>query len=294
VLAFLVWFSINVTERDAERVVELPLSVRKVQPGLIVTNPPVKPVAVTLHGPRTFLDGVDEHRARVALDLGGSGPGDVRVELTPDMVKPELPRRLKVVRMEPPRVKLRVERVIRRTLPVHADLAGSPAFGYTVAESHVVPERIEVTGPATKVDELKEIMTEPLDLRGLKETVERTVPLAWAGDFINFAPDHVTVALTFEESMVSRQFDGVPVGVLNGDKVQAQLTPVTVDLTVRGPARVLHNFKMPDGAVYVDAGGLPPGNHRVTPRVDLPGGLEVKQVQPEALTLQIPAAKGKR
>ena len=85
-IAIFLWFSINVTERDAERMVELPVSVRKLQQGLVVTNPPNKPVQVVVRGPRTILDGVDEHRARVALDLSIVGPGDIRVELSPDMV----------------------------------------------------------------------------------------------------------------------------------------------------------------------------------------------------------------
>ncbi len=63
-LAIFLWFSINVSERDAERIVELPVSLRKLPQGLIVTNPPGKPVTITLRGPRTILDSVDEHDAR--------------------------------------------------------------------------------------------------------------------------------------------------------------------------------------------------------------------------------------
>src|SRR5213078_4494528 len=62
-LAFFLWFSINVSERDAEGTLEIPLQVR--QPaGYVVTSAPAKPVAVTVRGPRTILDGVDERRAR--------------------------------------------------------------------------------------------------------------------------------------------------------------------------------------------------------------------------------------
>ena len=51
-LAFFLWFSINVSERDAEGTLEIPLRVR--QPaGYVVTKQPGKPVAVTVRGPRT-------------------------------------------------------------------------------------------------------------------------------------------------------------------------------------------------------------------------------------------------
>ena len=68
-LAFFLWFSINVSERDAERVLELPVVIRKLPPDLIVTNAPDRAVTATVRGPRTILDGVDEQRGQ---------PGDRR------------------------------------------------------------------------------------------------------------------------------------------------------------------------------------------------------------------------
>jgi YbbR domain-containing protein len=287
VLAFFLWFSINVSERDAERIVELPVSVRRLSPGLIVTNLPAKPVVFTLRGPRTILDGVEERKVRVALDLTTVVPGETRVELNGDMLRPELPRRLKVLRVEPARLKLRVERLVRRRLPVRADLAGMPALGYTVAESTVAPSQVEVIGPASKVDELKEITTETVDLRGASETIQRDALLSWAGDFVSFSPEHVTVTVTFEEVMVSRDFKRVDVRIVNAAAGSARVTPSQVDLTVRGPQRLLHNYRVPDGAVTVDAAGLAAGAHRVRARVDLPPALEVTRRQPELLTLQL-------
>src|SRR4051812_32853761 len=43
-LAFFLWFSINVSERDAEREVKLPITVRRLPAALIVTNLPSNPV----------------------------------------------------------------------------------------------------------------------------------------------------------------------------------------------------------------------------------------------------------
>jgi len=107
-LAFFLWFSINVSERDAERVVELPVTIRRLQPGLIVTNLPAKPIKARLRGPRTILEGVDEHKVRLAPDLSSTMPGDLRLDLGGDMIRPDLPRRLKVVSLEPARLKLHV------------------------------------------------------------------------------------------------------------------------------------------------------------------------------------------
>jgi YbbR domain-containing protein len=289
VLATLLWFTINLTERDAERLVELPVSIRKLQPGLIVTNLPPRPIGLTLRGPRTILDGVDERKERISLDLSGVGQGEVRIELNTDMIRPELPRRVKVVRLEPARLTLRIDRLVRRMLPVHADLAGAPALGYTVAESQVVPDHVEVSGPATKVDELKEVTTEPIDLRGLKETFQRSVLLAWAGDFVSFVPDHVLVTVTFEEVMLSRDFRHVAVAVLHADGFQVHVRPATVDVTVRGPQRLLGSLRLADGAVAVDAAGLAPGRHTLPVHVELPAGVELVGDPPEVQLTLAPA-----
>ena len=85
-LAFFLWYSINVSERDAERVLELPVVVRKLPPDLIVVSGPDRAVSATLRGPRTILDGVDEQRGRIAIDLLAATPGEMRMELTPDML----------------------------------------------------------------------------------------------------------------------------------------------------------------------------------------------------------------
>ncbi len=292
-LAFFLWFSINMSERNAERIVDLQVTVRKLPTDLIVTSAQTEPAKVTLRGPRTILDGLDERKTRLAVDLAGASPGDTRVELSADMLRPDIPRRLKVVQIEPARLRLRLERLVRRRVPVRADLAGMPGLGYTVTESHVTPTQVEVSGPATKVDDLKEITTEPIDLRGLTESVQRDVALAWAGGFITFSPDHVRVTVSFEEVVVTRAFKSVPVTIVNAVDTGAQVTPTRADVTVRGPQRLLHNFKIPDDAVTVDVAGLSPGVHRLPVRVDLPPALEVVSRQPDTVTVQV-GGKGRR
>src|SRR6185436_6140872 len=286
-LAFFLWYSINVSERDAERVLELPIVVRKLPPDLIVVNAPDRAVTATLRGPRTILDGVDEQRGRIALDLLAATPGEMRIELTPDMIRPELPRRLKLVRLEPQRLKMQVERLLRRRVPVRAELAGAPALGYMTAESSVRPAEVEVAGPKSKVEDLKEIRTEPIDMQGLEHGFQRNTLLAWAGDLVSFTPDHVLVSVSVEEVSVSREFKDVPVRIVNSRERTVALDPATADVTLSGPQRLLHNFKFDDGALLVDADELEPGTHKVKVQVTLPATLEVTRRRPDQHTLTI-------
>jgi YbbR domain-containing protein len=291
VLACFLWYSINVLERDAERLVEVPISIRRVPPELIVTTPPMKPVTLTLRGPQTILDNVDEHKTRLVVDLSAAGPGEATIDLATANLNPDLPRRLKVLRAQPQRLKLTVERLAKRRIPIKIDLAGAPALGYMVAESTVAPDHVEVSGPASKVDDLKEISTEPIDLHGLARTFQRRVLLEWAGDFVVFVPDKVLVNVDVEEIMVSREFRRVAVTVINGEN--ATVSPSQVNLTLHGPQQMLHNFKIPEGGVIVDAAGLAPGSHEVTVQLrGLPPQLEIVERSPDLVKLQVAKSQG--
>lgn len=288
ICAVFVWATINVSERDAERVLEVPISLRKVERGLVVTNPPVKPVSVVVRGPRTILDGINERETRMTLDLTGYQPGEARIELNTGMLRPELKRHVKGVRVEPARIKVTLERLARRTLPVRADLGGMPAFGLTVASSQVEPAQVEVTGPASRLDDLKEVVTEPVDLRGEQElSAKRKVPLVSAGDFVNFSPDEVTVTIALEEVTMSREFHRAEVKILNAEGAVVE-PGGAVEVTIRGPQRVLHNFKLEDGMVYIDAAGQAPGKRRLDVHVDVPAPLEVVRRTPDKLNVMIP------
>jgi hypothetical protein len=99
----------------------------------------------------------------------------------------------------------------------------------------------------------------------------------------------VRVAVRFDERMMSQEFKRVPIALRNGDG--AKVIPAEVGVSVRGPELVLHDWKLPEGAVFVDAGGLGPGPHDVPVQVDLPAPLVVTARKPETVRVVVPAPK---
>jgi hypothetical protein len=284
--ACLVWYATNVLERDAERVVDAPVVPRQVPAELTVVDAPTTPVAITLRGPRTLLEGVEEGRLKFVLPVRGLAAGTNRVDLQAGHIEPELPRRLRVVRLQPGRIELRAEPLHRRRLPVRVEVAGSPAFGYSVTETQVAPGTVDVAGPASVVDQLRAAQTVPIDLRGMDGDMTRAVGLEWVGDYVQFEPDHVSVIVRLEPVVVTREFRKVPVRVLGAPG--ATLTPPTLRLTLRGTQRVLSDFEVPAEAAFVDATGLAPGTHQVAVTVEMPRGIEVVTRTPEVHRLVVP------
>ncbi len=284
--AFFLWFSINVSERDARRTLELPVSVRT-RPSFIVTEGQPDQVEVTLSGPRTILDGVDDHKTTFTVDLTHASPGVVRVDPKRSMVHPTLNRRLDLVSVKPTPLSMTVERLERRQLPISVKILGEPSIGYRVAKVTIAPEEVEVTAPGSKFAELKEIRTDDVDVSGQHEDFQKTVVLAWAGEAVTFTPDRVRVAVTFQEAMMSRAFPHVDVRVVHGEGAKVRVQPPWVDLTIEGPQPLLHNYKLEDGAAWVDVGGLKPGAHDVSVHVNLPPELKVVRQQPDPHTVVI-------
>jgi YbbR domain-containing protein len=293
-LAFALWFSINVTEGGAERTFELEVKQPKVPEGLIITNVPAMPIAVRVRGPGTLLDNVDVRRRRIALDLSGFGPGRAMIDLGRDMIRDELPPRVKIVKFTPSKLELRLERKVKRSIPVRLDLAGTPALGYTVAETRVTPDAVDVSGPASRVDDLKEIVTEPLDLHGSTATVERALPLVSPGELVVPRPERVMAVVTLEELTMTREFERVEVKLVNAGGFEARIRPATIELVLRGPQRVLQHLKLDPGAVQVDVATLGVGRHEVVPRVQLPDDVEVARRRPEQVTVELVAPRAGR
>lgn len=288
-LACFLWYSINALERDAERLVDVSVSIRRVPPELVVTTPPTKPVTVTIRGPRTILDGVDEAKTRLVVDLSAIGPGEHRIDLSKGVLSPEPPRRVKVVRIQPARLGVTVEPLAKRRLPVRPAVVGAPAFGYRLGEVTVTPEFAEVSGPASRLHGLSEIRTEVLDVHGAAARVQRSMLLDFVGDYVTVVPDRVRVTVGIEEVRLTREYPGVPVGLRGARGV---VDPPTVKLVVEGPQRLLDTWEPPEGSVVVDAARLSPGDHQLAPEVELPPALEAVALDPKTIRVRVDVDQG--
>src|SRR5262249_33256520 len=180
---------------------------------------------------RRMPENGEEEESRLVVELSAAAPGKVNIDLNRGTLNPELPRRLKAVRMSPARLEARLEELAKRRLPVTASLAGDPAVGYT-AKATVTPDHVEVTGPASTVAALKDVDTRRIDIDGLTAPFERNILIDPAGDFVSIVPDRVRVAVHFEEAITTQDFKRVPITLRNGEG--AKVTPAEVSVSVSG------------------------------------------------------------
>ncbi|MCS6927460.1 MAG: CdaR family protein [Candidatus Binatia bacterium] len=277
------WLFVNAGERDTEKTLLVPVELRNLPPQLVVVGPRVDYVDLRVSGPRTLLGRLSSKR--ITLDLAGVRPGPSSFRITTDLLN--LPRGVKVVRITPSQVNLEIARLIKRTIPVSLDLVGKPPHGYSVVETEVIPAVVEVTGPAPEIGRLETIPTDPLDLGAATHPITQELNLRGPqADFVSYSAEKVQARVEIQEVILTREFRRLRVEVKNA-AFRAIAAPPLVDVTVRGPQRLVEKLKLNSGAVFVDAANLGPGTVTLPVTVDLPPGLEVIAQEPGEVELRL-------
>lgn len=173
--AAVLWLFV-VGEREAEIGVIVPIELRNIPPGTVVAADVEREVQVRLAGPQTFLASLSPDQVRVSVDVSGATPDEPQhLRLTPATVS--MPRGLDVVRVSPPEIIVRVERIARRRVPVEVALVGRAAEGLEVRGWRVEPADVEIVGGAHAVSRIRAVETVDLDLAGAARDLVRDLPL---------------------------------------------------------------------------------------------------------------------
>ncbi len=173
--AVVLWLFV-VGERQAEIGVIVPIELRNIPPGVVVSGDVEREVQVRVGGPQTLLASLSPDQVRVSVDVAQSRPDHPQtVRLSPATVA--LPRGLDLIRVSPPEIVVRVEAIMRRRVPVEASLVGSPENGLEVRGWRVEPAEVEIVGGAQAVSRIRAVETADIDVAGLVRDVVREVPL---------------------------------------------------------------------------------------------------------------------
>ena len=160
---------------SVERAYDVPIELSSMSEDLVVTDQTPTDVNVRIMGSQAALRNVEGTRLRYVLDVSGSKPGEANFEV--DVSNIQLPRGARIVSRSPSRILVRFEPRGRKSVGVRVDVSGEPAHGFIVERVEVVPDRVWLTGARSQVLRLNEVVTEPVDLTGLKDNAEHELTL---------------------------------------------------------------------------------------------------------------------
>jgi YbbR domain-containing protein len=194
-LAAALWLALA---RDpvAEVALDAPIEFEHMPDNLEINTEHVPSAQVRVRGPERLVRTLRTDQVHVEIDLSNARPGERSFNLTAQQIRE--PRDVVVVQVVPSQFQLSFDVRARREIEVHPRVSGQFATGLRIAKVIANPERIVITGPRARVEEIDFATTDPIDATGLtgSQTFTSNVyvpdPLI---QVVNPIPVHVTVMM---------------------------------------------------------------------------------------------------
>jgi YbbR domain-containing protein len=254
--------------------------------GLYIKSGMAGSVDVLVRGPRGVARKIEENQLVYTLNLGKITPGKNLIVF--DAKNIPLPKVYEVVEIRPSRVELEVERRDVKTVPVKLVLRTGVPPGYALSGTRVVPETVRLTGPASKLENIVEVRTQPLTLPSpLPAKIEERLPLD-VPEEMEVSPPTVQVNMAFagKESEITLR---APLAIKKPKGRDVDANPAAVTLRIKGPAAILSDKDFP-GLVEASLELKPdigPGKYEAAYRVKMPQGCELIEAKPEKVALTV-------
>src|SRR5215813_5457718 len=133
-IAIVTWFLLTGSRREriSERSYRIPLSIVNVPRGTMVVSPLPDSVDVRVRGAFTPLRALEPSKLEALVDLVDAVPGEKRYPLGPSDIN--VPSDIEVIAISPAEIRLVLDSVVEKTLPIAAQLSGQPAPGARLEE----------------------------------------------------------------------------------------------------------------------------------------------------------------
>ncbi len=276
-LAGVCWFFVH-TSKEMEIEFSLPLDVQLDLPSgrTLAENPPSHVQALLKGRGRNLLVFALFGTGRCVVEGGRGGDS---VPLTSKHLELEGAVDLSAIAVFPALLRLDVDRLETRRLPVR--LAGSlePAEGFVLTSDPVLePELVKLTGPRSVLDTLSFIETEPVDLKGRKRDVAEELDLVAPAPSVLLDVTQVRLSATLQRR-AERRFTGIPLRV---EDLPAPLSvrPRSLDLTIVGGEEALASLEKERIVALLEGARLRPGQTQMPCRIILPPGFSWTNPEP--------------
>jgi YbbR domain-containing protein len=174
VIAGVLW-SVVLGSRTVEVTKDVPLEVIT-SPDVVPSNDLPEKVSFRLAGPKAFLRAIlDRREDPIRINLVGASPGLVTHRFFSDNIR--VPIGVKVVSVSPAALLIRLERLERKEVAVKAEIRGSPPSGFHLEGFEITPPTLRIKGASSRVENLTEVVSLPIDLSTATGPIERELNL---------------------------------------------------------------------------------------------------------------------
>jgi YbbR domain-containing protein len=229
-LACLVWLFV-MGEEHSERSYTAPVVISRLPEGLVVVNEGEQFVEVRVSGPRGILNRLTDDDFVTTLDLAPYGRGEVDVPIPHEAV--QAPPGVTIARIVPASIKMQLDALVDKEIPLHAVTTGRPAHGYEIKQVVLSPTSLSLTGPETLLNKITEIPTTPISVAGLSGDATVTTSVDFQRRLVTWPTQTIRAQVVVVPHIVTQ---AVPVRLVLDGEVD---TPFAITGTEVDPATVM-------------------------------------------------------
>ncbi len=194
------------------------------------------------------------------------------------------------IRVEPREFNLLIESLMVKSLMVIPSVIGYPEKGYELLQHFITPSSVEVFGSRSKIENLKEIYTEDIDISSRTADFSTRVRLKKTDSAIDFSGgDVVDFFASIKEVSVVRTMSGVEIITLDLDNnLQIGGFQGIYTMEIQGKMLELEKYVPNDFRFTVDCSTLTkPGSYYLPVIPDVPVGILVLNYEPKEIRVEI-------
>lgn len=277
-----------------ERYISVPLHVVSNE-ALVPTSPVPNSVRVTLRGKADTIFLVHEEDIDAFINLSSykrAGVYRVPIQVSRKGASANADFSIRVAPLE---VTVTLEKKVTKSVKVVPDITGFPAKGYELGQSFVSPNHVEIAGPKSRVDPIKEIHTDPINLNGKSEDFTERVGLALPDPSIQ-VPGNQMVEFhgAVQKVIVVKTIEPVDIVALDLEpNLKMQLSTTTGEIQVQGSQLALSDLKQGEATLDVECSQITqPGTYTLVTKPSVPRGLVVLNYAPQKVTIRVTRGGG--
>lgn len=192
IVAIMLWFFV-VIKGQTEITLNVPLELKYIPKGLGVESKSTSSVSISIRGFEQIIKNLKPYDIKVSVDLSKAKKGVNLIDLSSKDVI--VPSTLTVTAIEPSTVRIRLEEIRSKKVPVLPEIIGIPRKGYVIETIRVEPETVEVEGLRPHTDRLRYIKTEPISVDNLNESMTFTAMIEPPSGALKISPESVRVKI---------------------------------------------------------------------------------------------------
>jgi YbbR domain-containing protein len=193
-IALVLWLTLIPDDKIFdEKILTVRLDVHNIPPGMALVEKPPPTLNVIVRAPKRLIDQFTSANVNAVLDLRGARIDVQDYYLSPNMIR--APEGAEVKEVFPMQVKLKLERIVEEMLEVVPDIMGELPEGLGVAKIEVVPSRVRVRGPESKINSNDKVKTTPVIISTLTEPTEVEASLILPNPDLRLVSSRTTVTV---------------------------------------------------------------------------------------------------